>query len=328
MSRREAEELPVQEEEEEFPIGRAQGAPSEDIGWHFAIQGEERNTIQCYFLNPQFQFGVIHGRHVARETLDGKLLLFRDKQKSFGTPQTQEAWYGMDPSEWWLLYGYSAPELQKIAIRVLSQTTSASNCERNWSTFSYIHTKTRNRLKYQKLQKHVFEYYNMKLKNRSTMRRSQEDIEKNFSPINLDHIFQEDHLSPWLEEIEGPLLDGTQNVEWLLIDSDDDIEEIPGDDDSNSGQTPSQGGEDGLSPPSDENSGGNGGGGNQEQVHGISKGSHHSFQEEAYVRRDQNLLSHRMEEESCDDMTGGGSSTSRGRAVELNVVNVKRKLFH
>jgi hypothetical protein len=53
----------------------------------------------------------------------------------------------------------------------------------------------------------------MKLKNRSEKRRSREDIEKNFSPINLDYIFQEDPLSPWVEEIEGPLLDGTQNAE-------------------------------------------------------------------------------------------------------------------
>ncbi|WJX35160.1 hypothetical protein P8452_23190 [Trifolium repens] len=42
------EELPVQEEEQ-FPIGRARGAPSDDIGWHFGdiVQGAVRNTIQC-----------------------------------------------------------------------------------------------------------------------------------------------------------------------------------------------------------------------------------------------------------------------------------------
>ncbi|WJX82838.1 hypothetical protein P8452_65553 [Trifolium repens] len=192
---------------------------------------------ECYFLNPQFQFGLVHGRDVARETLDGttkvirklepdiniqvrannQLLLFRDKRESFGTLQAQQAWSNTDP---------------------------------------------------------------------------------------------EDHLSPWLEEIEGPLLDGTQNSQWLPIESDDDIEEIPDNnvDDSNSGQTPSQSGEGGLSPPSDGNSGGNGGGGNQEQVHGISEGSHDSFEEDSHARRDLNLLSRGMEEES----RGGGSS--RGRA--------------
>lgn len=45
-----------------------------------------------------------------------------------------------------MVFGVCCPELQRLAIRVLSQTTSATNCERNWSTFSYIHTKTRNRL--------------------------------------------------------------------------------------------------------------------------------------------------------------------------------------
>lgn len=50
-----------------------------------------------------------------------------------------------------MVFGVCCPELQRLAIRVLSQTTSATNCERNWSTFSYIHTKTRNRLKYKKV---------------------------------------------------------------------------------------------------------------------------------------------------------------------------------
>ncbi|WJX40233.1 hypothetical protein P8452_27731 [Trifolium repens] len=199
-----------------------------------------------YFLNPQFQYG---NQIYIQIRANNQLLLFRDKQESFGTPQAQQAWRESDPAEWWLIYGSSAPELQRVAVRVLSLTTSASNYP----------------------------------------------------------------LSPWVKEIEGPLLDGTQNAEWLPVESDDDdIEEIVGDDvdDLNSGQTPSQSGEGGLSPPSDENSGGNGGG---EQVHGVSEGSHNSFQEEAYVRRDQNLLSHRMEEESCDGMTGGGSSRGRAR---------------
>jgi len=38
------------------------------------------------------------------------------------------------------------PELQKVAVRTLSQVTSASACERNWSTFDLIHTKKLNRL--------------------------------------------------------------------------------------------------------------------------------------------------------------------------------------
>ena len=41
-----------------------------------------------------------------------------------------------------------AAELRKVAMRVLSKTTSASACERNWSAFEAVQTPKRNRLKH------------------------------------------------------------------------------------------------------------------------------------------------------------------------------------
>ncbi|XP_057958130.1 probable leucine-rich repeat receptor-like serine/threonine-protein kinase At3g14840 isoform X4 [Malania oleifera] len=189
-----------------------------------------------YFLNPQFLYVAPPSPEVAREVMDGvkkvitklvpdidtqirainQLLLYRDRKETFGTPLAQRAVKQTNPAEWWIHYGLCAPELQRIAIRVLSQTTSASNCERNWSTFSLIYTKTRNRLKYMRLQKLVFVHYNMRLKLRRTMRRSQREIEEGFNPINLNYIFEEDDpLSQLLEERETPLLDGQDNSNWL-----------------------------------------------------------------------------------------------------------------
>ena len=105
-----------------------------------------------------------------------------------------------------MIYGTCTPELQKLAVKVLSQTTSASNCERNWSTFSYIHTKAKNRLKYERLQKLVYTYYNMRLKIRHQQRKSAEEINDSFNPISLHHIFEdEDPLLEWLQEKENPL---------------------------------------------------------------------------------------------------------------------------
>ncbi|GJT13438.1 hAT dimerization domain-containing transposase-related protein [Tanacetum coccineum] len=40
-----------------------------------------------------------------------------------------------DPANWWESYGDSAPNLRKIATRILSLTTSSSGCERIWSIF-------------------------------------------------------------------------------------------------------------------------------------------------------------------------------------------------
>jgi len=50
----------------------------------------------------------------------------------------------------WMSFGAQTPKLglQHIAVRVLSQVTSAGSCESesNWSTFGFIHSKKRNRL--------------------------------------------------------------------------------------------------------------------------------------------------------------------------------------
>ncbi|CAM8890668.1 unnamed protein product [Rhodiola kirilowii] len=35
------------------------------------------------------------------------------------------------PDQWWESYGCDAPKLQNLAIRILSQTCSSSDCERN-----------------------------------------------------------------------------------------------------------------------------------------------------------------------------------------------------
>nr|KYP76054.1 hypothetical protein KK1_020275 [Cajanus cajan] len=269
------------------------------------IASQQSIRSQRYFLNPQFQYGVEHGSDVYRETFEGtkkvimklernmddqikalnSLVLFKDMGETFATPQAQRAWSRMNPAEWWLMFGSCSPELQRVAIKVLSQTTSATNCERNWSTFSYIHTKTRNRLKYKKLQKLVFTHYNMKLKMRHQMRKSQEEIESSFNPINLDYIFREDDpLSAWIEERENPLLDGVQNSEWLpRIDTDD--EDVEGGDSDNDGGD--------LSPPSN-NSGDDGvdieGEENDGEDDEDEQRQNDPYQETPYNRRDTNLV--------------------------------------
>lgn len=64
----------------------------------------------------------------------------------FSRPMAEAAAKEMPAFRWWLAFGAHVPELQKVAVRVLSQVTSSSASERNWSTFDFIHTKKRNRL--------------------------------------------------------------------------------------------------------------------------------------------------------------------------------------
>ena len=67
---------------------------------------------------------------------------------------------------WWEQFGNDTEELQKFAIRVLSQCYSATGCKRNWSVFEYIHSKKQNRLEHKRLNDLVFVRYNLKIKQR------------------------------------------------------------------------------------------------------------------------------------------------------------------
>ena len=106
------------------------------------------------------------------------------------------------------MYGTDAPNLRKIAMRILSQTASSSGCERNWSTFALIHTKVRNRLNYNKLEKLVFAQYNMQLKVKHMFK---EQRSHEFQPIELTTVFEEDEeymgLSEYLDDPGDALLD-------------------------------------------------------------------------------------------------------------------------
>ena len=99
-------------------------------------------------------------------------------------------------AEWWNMYGEEAPNLRNIAIKVLSQTCTSSGCERNWSTWSLIHTKLRNRLAIEKLHKLVFVHYNMRLRVKNLMYKN--DTDDFYDPTDLNHIFDEnDILDEW-----------------------------------------------------------------------------------------------------------------------------------
>ncbi|KAL0223778.1 hypothetical protein P9112_003168 [Eukaryota sp. TZLM1-RC] len=55
-------------------------------------------------------------------------------------------------------FGYDAPELQKQALRVVSQFVSASAVERLWSLHDWIHSKRRNRLTEKRVDKLISVY--------------------------------------------------------------------------------------------------------------------------------------------------------------------------
>jgi hypothetical protein len=71
--------------------------------------------------------------------------------------------HGAPIHEWWDAMGSEAKALQTIARRLLAQVCSASSCERNWSMYSYVHNKSRNRLLHSRAEDLVYIYTNSRL---------------------------------------------------------------------------------------------------------------------------------------------------------------------
>jgi hypothetical protein len=65
---------------------------------------------------------------------------------SFGGRESIEDRDLFEPKQWWGIHGQHTPELKSIALKVLGQPSSSSTCEKNWSTYGFVHILRRNKL--------------------------------------------------------------------------------------------------------------------------------------------------------------------------------------
>ncbi|XLU24371.1 hypothetical protein S245_060437, partial [Arachis hypogaea] len=159
----------------------------------------------AYFLNPSFFFNENYkeAADVIRGLLDLVILyckcnnldsieamkeihLYRDRKESFDKPEAIRAASKLKLDEWWKLFGSYAPCLQKISVRILSQASASSGCERNWSLFYQIHTKRRNRLEHDRLNDIVYVTYNLRLKSRKEKEKRKQKTQ--YDPIDYESI--------------------------------------------------------------------------------------------------------------------------------------------
>lgn len=72
-----------------------------------------------------------------------------------------------DPKLWWTMHGPRSLTITQ-AIHLLSQVSSSSAAERNWSTYSFIHSLKRNRLTSRRAEKLVVVHSALHLIDRNT----------------------------------------------------------------------------------------------------------------------------------------------------------------
>ncbi|CAL5400431.1 unnamed protein product [Camellia sinensis] len=144
-----------------------------------------------------------------RVKVDEQLEKFKKAEGMFGMSMAILTREKKQPALWWESYGEECKELQKLAIRVLSLTCSATGCERNWSTFDHVHSKKRNRLEQQRLNALVFVKYNIQLELRQIKRQERGET---YDPIYLSDMESDDE---WITEKEDPCL--PEDHSWMDI---------------------------------------------------------------------------------------------------------------
>ncbi|XP_019457653.1 PREDICTED: uncharacterized protein LOC109358041 [Lupinus angustifolius] len=134
---------------------------------------------------------------------------YKDGSGMFGSSTAIAMRTEMAPAVWWRTFGASSPNLQQLAIRILSLTCSASGCECNWSVFE----QKRNKLDIKRMHDLVYVKYNQALKRRY-------NIKDEVDPISLNDI---DECNEWLVgEMDSD--DDEGGNERVFVDDDDDLQ--------------------------------------------------------------------------------------------------------
>ncbi|XP_060200771.1 uncharacterized protein LOC132629044 [Lycium barbarum] len=140
----------------------------------------------------------------------------------FGEPHVIEAMMYEEPLSWWANHGVSAPLLQKLAFKLLSQPASSSCCERNWSTYSMIHNIKRNKLTTTRAEDLVFVHYNIRFLSRKK--------EKYTSGPSKFWDLGGDHVDIDIDETSNSLLELSMNepqLEGVIFGEEfEDLEEV------------------------------------------------------------------------------------------------------
>ena len=127
--------------------------------------------------------------------------MYREKRGAFGLPDAQEDRRKIGSALWWEDYGADGPELQRFAIRVLSQGCTSSCLEQLWSVYGHIASKKRNRLGVQRANDLVFVSANLRMLCKGMTKRA--DPFTAWEEAQADPETADDHTLDVLAELES-----------------------------------------------------------------------------------------------------------------------------
>lgn len=167
--------------------------------------------LAAYFLNPSYRYRpdfvahseVVRGLNecivrlepdnMRRISASMQISDYNSAKADLGTELAISTRTELEPAAWWQQHGISCLELQRIAVRILSQTSSSFGCEHDWSIYDQIHSKRQNRLSQKKLNDLIYVHYNLRLRECQLRKRS-----KDSSSVSVDTVLQETLLEDWI----------------------------------------------------------------------------------------------------------------------------------
>ncbi|KAL5170881.1 hypothetical protein HKD37_11G032478 [Glycine soja] len=180
-----------------------------------------------FYLNPKFFYSIqgdIHGQIVSgmfdcierlvpdtriQDKIIKEINLYKSASGDFGRKMAVRARDNLLPSEWWSTYGGGCPNLSRLAIRILSQTSSVMSCKRNQIPFEQI-INTRNYIERQHLTDLVFVHCNLRLRQMFMSK------EQDFSdPLSFDNI---SNVEEWIRPRDLYIDDECGNSDWMALD--------------------------------------------------------------------------------------------------------------
>ncbi|CAN6707289.1 unnamed protein product [Malus baccata var. baccata] len=131
----------------------SQVAPHRDV----ELTTERKKCFERSFSNEEI-----------RRSINVEYASFSMCLNDFGAIDSMNDRFHLEPVMWWIVHGASTPSLQSIALKLLGQPCSSSCCERNWSTYSFIHSLRRNKITPQRAEDLVFVHNNLRLLSRNS----------------------------------------------------------------------------------------------------------------------------------------------------------------
>lgn len=180
-----------------------------------------------FFLNPKFFYNT--KEHIHNDILSAvfdsierlvpdtniqdqvvrEINLYKNAMGDLGRPMAVRARDNLLPGEWWSIYGGGCPNLQRLAIRILSQTCSSIGYKPNKISIEEIHN-TRNFLERRRLSDLVFVQYNLYLRQMVLQNQEKDSLD----PLVFN---RKDILEDWIADNEvSP--DNHESSDWKSLD--------------------------------------------------------------------------------------------------------------